>query len=87
MAKTYRQVREFGHALLEGTFMPTSTQPYEALEGMECAICEGPIESGALFTLALAPGFGRVRVPHCRACRPFNIPMDAIRERRNRGRS
>ena len=63
--------------LLKAVLLPrepeTSTTLYEALKRIECAVCEGPIYTGDLYTRGLAEGHGRTRVPHCNGCRPFQV--------------
>lgn len=63
------------NARLMGTFMPTSTEVYEAgTEGqLECAVCQERILPGDRFTRGLSSGHGRGRVHQCRVCRPFQV--------------
>jgi hypothetical protein len=51
----------------------TRTVLYTAKQRIECAVCEDSIYTDEDFTLALAVGHGRVRVPHCKGCRPFQV--------------
>src|SRR3954464_15495303 len=60
---SYRKLRGVEARLL-GTFVPTSTEVYEAGERLECDLCEEIILVGDRFTRALAPGRGRARVIH-----------------------
>lgn len=68
-------------ARLDGAFVPTRVVLWEATSGHypRCAICEQPIGHGDLFTKAKAPGYGRVNVVQCRACRPFTVLLSDMR--------
>jgi len=64
-------------ARLDCVSVPTATRVWDADGLVECAMCEGDIPTGDLFTMALAKGHGRRHVPHCRTCRPFMVVTDA----------
>jgi hypothetical protein len=76
MAAEFRKENLPTRLLIDGPH--TATVVWTAKTTLECAVCERPIEEGALFTRALAEGYGRRHVPHCRACRPFQVELSDL---------